>query len=200
IAEVFGERQVGSSTMPHKRNPINFENVKSLYKECMPRMVTRYLDQISEHQRDLTNSASSRFVPEIIAALYLSAQRLTKVMSRLVVDKEALSKNFLLTGDMVAAEPMYILLAFYGHPDAHEYVRKKTLESQKTGRPLHELVLGDRKVQPYCAKLTPVQKAILKDPGKYRGIAAQKAERVCTFWKKRLVEFSEPCAKGPEKS
>ncbi|HUS80906.1 MAG TPA: lyase family protein, partial [Armatimonadota bacterium] len=58
VAEQFEADQVGSSTMPHKRNPWNFENVKSLWKEFMPRMVTVYQDQISEHQRDLTNSAS----------------------------------------------------------------------------------------------------------------------------------------------
>src|SRR3989338_5847896 len=58
IREQFGNDQVGSSTMPHKMNPINFENVKSMWKEFMPRMSTLYLDQIYEHQRDLTNSAS----------------------------------------------------------------------------------------------------------------------------------------------
>ncbi len=59
--EEIGEqtRRVGSSTMPHKVNPKNFENVKSLWKAAMPRMTTVYMDQISEHQRDLTNSASS---------------------------------------------------------------------------------------------------------------------------------------------
>ena len=55
--------------MPHKRNPWNFEHVKSLWKEFTPRILTHYLDQISEHQRDLTNSASSRFIPEIVAGL-----------------------------------------------------------------------------------------------------------------------------------
>jgi len=68
VGEIFTTKQVGSSTMPQKRNPINFENVKSLWKEFMPRMTTVYMDQISEHQRDLTNSASSRFIPEILTA------------------------------------------------------------------------------------------------------------------------------------
>ena len=63
IGEEFAAKQVGSSTMPQKRNPINFENVKSLWKEFMPRMITLYSDQISEHQRDLTNSASSKVFP-----------------------------------------------------------------------------------------------------------------------------------------
>src|SRR3989338_669986 len=72
VGEIFTSKQVGSSTMPQKRNPINFENVKSLWKEFLPRIITIYMDQISEHQRDLTNSASSRFIPEILAALYIS--------------------------------------------------------------------------------------------------------------------------------
>ena len=71
VGEAFEATQVGSSTMPHKRNPWNFEHVKSMWKEFMPRMITMYADQISEHQRDLTNSASGRFVPEIVLVLWL---------------------------------------------------------------------------------------------------------------------------------
>ncbi len=104
IAEAFESQQVGSSTMPHKRNPINFENVKSFYKQFLPRSMTVYLDQISEHQRDLTNSASQRFVPEILAGLALSAKRLNRVCGNLVVDKEAMQKNFDLNAGMVSAE------------------------------------------------------------------------------------------------
>ncbi len=55
VVDIYDEKEVGSSTMPHKMNPKNFENVKSFWKEFMPRMFTVFMDQISEHQRDLTN-------------------------------------------------------------------------------------------------------------------------------------------------
>jgi adenylosuccinate lyase len=132
VGEFFEGKQVGSSTMPQKRNPINFENVKSIWKEIMPRIITIYSDQISEHQRDLTNSASMRFVPEILTGFFVSVNRLNRVMSNLVVDKKNMKKNFDLNKDLIIAEPLYILLAAHNHPDAHEYVREKTLESQKT--------------------------------------------------------------------
>ena len=64
MREEFTATQVGSSTMPQKSNPWNSEHVKSLWKAFSPRVITFFMDQISEHQRDLTNSASSRFVAE----------------------------------------------------------------------------------------------------------------------------------------
>ena len=186
VAEAFGKKQVGSSTMPHKRNPINFENVKSMWKEFMPRMSTLYMDQICEHQRDLTNSASQRFVTEILAALFLSTTRLNRTMSKLVVDKKNLQKNFNQNKEMITAEPAYILLAAHNHPDAHEVVRELTLESQKTGKKFRDLLFKNKELAPYLKKFNKKQIAILKNPDNYLGIAEKKVEKICRFWKKEL--------------
>jgi len=186
VAEAFGKKQVGSSTMPHKRNPINFENVKSMWKEFMPRMSTLYMDQICEHQRDLTNSASQRFVTEILTALYLSTTRLNRTMAKLVVDKINLQKNFSQNKEMITAEPAYILLAAHNHPDAHEVVRELTLESQKTGKPFRDLLFKNKELTPYLKKFNKKQIAILKNPDNYLGIAEKKVMKICSFWKKEL--------------
>jgi len=186
VAEAFGKKQVGSSTMPHKRNPINFENVKSMWKEFMPRMSTLYMDQICEHQRDLTNSASSRFVTEILAGLYVSITRLNRTMSKLVVDKANLKKNFDLNKEMITAEPAYILLAAHNHPDAHEYVRELTLKSQSSGKAFRELLFKDDGLKKYLDKFSKKQIEILKNPSNYLGIASEKVEKICGFWKKEL--------------
>jgi len=186
IGEYFDKEQVGSSTMPHKRNPINYENVKSLWKEFMPRMNTVYMDQLSEHQRDLTNSASSRFIPEIIVGLMEAANRLIRVFTKMAVDYDNIKKNFDMNKEMIVAEPLYILLASYGHPDAHEAVRKMTLESQESGKPLRKIVLEKEELKPYWERLNEKQKELLVNPEKYIGIASAKTERVVEHWKEIL--------------
>jgi len=186
VGEVFMDKQVGSSTMPQKRNPINFENIKSLWKEFMPRLTTIHMDQISEHQRDLTNSASSRFIPEILGAFYISVVRLNKTMKSLQVDKDNLRRNFDMNKGLIVAEPLYILLAAYNHPDAHEAVKQLTLKAQSTKKPLQEIIKKEKSLKQYLKKFNKEQLKIIKNPENYKGIAEKKTESVCGYWKKEL--------------
>ncbi len=186
VGEAFEEGQVGSSTMPHKRNPWNFEHVKSLWKVFVPRMMTQYMDQLSEHQRDLTNSASGRFTVEILYGLTIASERLNKVCRKLVVDHERMRANLLATKDMVVAEPLYILLAHAGHPNAHEAVRLLTLEAEKRGVGLPEVVAENAELQPWLEKLDERQRRFVTDPLTYTGAASRKARAVCDEWTERI--------------
>ncbi len=186
VGEPFEAEQVGSSTMPQKRNPLNFENVESAWKRVIPQMVTLYLDQVSEHQRDLTNSLSQRYLPELLVLFDSSIRRLTRVTRSLRVDERNMRRNFEAGKDKAIAEPLYILLSYYGHTDAHEYVRNLTEKSLITGRPLNVLAMEDQELKTYLERFTPMQISILQEPAKYVGIAAAKAERVIHSWEKRL--------------
>jgi adenylosuccinate lyase len=186
VGEEFEKSQVGSSTMPQKRNPINFENVKSLWKVIVPRMTTVFMDQLSEHQRDLTNSASGRTYAETICYLVSMAKRLTKTMAKLSVDRVRVQANLDLQKSLIAAEPLYLILASLGHPDAHEKVRALTLEAQKGGKPLEIIALEDVEMKSYIAKMTPTQKEILKNPASYSGIATAKTKAITADWRKKL--------------
>jgi adenylosuccinate lyase len=120
--------------MPQKRNPWNSEHVKSLWKAFMPRVTTFFMDQISEHQRDLSNSASQRFIADYTAGFCLAVSRMASVIQGLGADRERLLRN--LRGETgipggVLAEPAYILLAETGVSDAHEVIRKITLTAEK---------------------------------------------------------------------
>ena len=186
IAESFGADQVGSSTMPHKRNPVSFENVKSIWKAMAPRVLTTYLDQISEHQRDLTNSASQRFLGEIVAATAYAAGRLAGSLEGIRVDRDRLKTNLAMSRGAIVAEPLYVLLAKYGHPDAHEAVRRLTLEAERGSRSVLEVVAQDTDLRDYLTKLTPEERRILERPEDYRGLAGDVARDVATTWRERL--------------
>ncbi|MFN2364353.1 MAG: lyase family protein, partial [Halarsenatibacteraceae bacterium] len=184
--EAFSEDQVGSSTMPQKRNPINFENIKSSWKVTVPKIITVYMDQLCEHQRDLTNSSSARYYPEIISQLFLAIKRLNRVMARLVVDHDNLKRNLDNHKGMILAEPLYIMLAREGHPDAHEAVRKLTLKSEETGKKVLELVKEDESLLKYFNKLNPKEQSILEDPANYTGAAVKETEKIVNNWSDRL--------------
>ncbi len=187
IGERFEKSQVGSSTMPQKRNPINFENVKSLWKTIVPRMVTMFMDQISEHQRDLTNSASGRTYGETIGYVNAMAKRLTKTMSSISVDAERVKANFSLQKGMIAAEPLYIILASLGHPDAHEKVRELTLMAQKENKALQDIALADAELKGYFERLTQQQVAVIQEPTNYIGLASKNTQSICANWRKILA-------------
>ena len=182
VMERVAAAQVGSSTMPHKRNPIGFESVKSLWKKFMPQIVTVHLDQISEHQRDLTNSASQRYTQELLVAFDYCVRKLTRISERLEVDRERMHKNFMQAKDTIVAEPLYILLSYYSHPDAHEYVRSKSFQAYKENKTLKELIEKDDEIKPYIAPFTDEQKELVFEPTNYTGIAAEKTERVVRYW------------------
>jgi len=184
VGEAFAAEQVGSSTMPQKRNPINFENVKSLWKLVMPRMMTIYMDQISEHQRDLTNSASGRALGEIVAYAGEMATRLCRTMSKLRVDENNLAVNLARSEGGVLAEPLHLILARLGHPDSHEVVKQMTLEAG-SGRTLAEVFEASEELASYRARLTPEQRRILSDPAAYTGRAAERARAVAALWRQR---------------
>jgi len=188
VGEYFSQDQIGSSTMPHKRNPINYENIKSMWKRTMPQMNTIYMDQISEHQRDLSNSASSRFIPEIITGFTISLQRLIKVLNKFGIDRQKMEDNFALHSQMIIAEPLYIILASQGHPDAHEAVRKLTLEAEGSEKTPRELFYLKDEFSQYRKKMDDYQKMILENPKKYLGVAKERSQFIINKWNKYFLE------------
>ncbi len=187
VFEYFSSTQVGSSTMPQKRNPWNSEHVKSLWKAFAPRVMTFFMDQISEHQRDLTNSASQRFVADYLSGFTFAVARMKSVVSGLQADREGMARNLAEAGGKVKggvlAEPAYILLAESGISDGHEVIRKITLDAETNGITFFEAL---RKNADAFARITAqLEKLGVADaagffanPERYRGLAAEKAARL----------------------
>jgi adenylosuccinate lyase len=190
LREGFAADQVGSSTMPQKRNPWNSEHVKSLWKTFMPRAATFFMDQISEHQRDLTNSASQRFTADYIAGFCLALSRMAAVVEGLAADRERLLANLRGGGGIpggILAEPAYILLAESGVSDAHEVIRKITLAAEKEHTSFAQALAAEPQVlarigeQLAALGVIPAAAAALSffdNPERYSGLAAKKAKTI----------------------
>jgi adenylosuccinate lyase len=204
VREGFAADQVGSSTMPQKRNPWNSEHVKSLWKAFMPRVNTFFMDQISEHQRDLSNSASQRFISDYIAGFCLAVSRMSKVIEGLGADRERLLANLCGGGVSggtssgipggVMAEPAYILLAETGVCDAHEVIRKITLAAENENISFAAALAKEpeilKKISGKLAELGLIAAqnekealSFFENPQRYCGLASKKAKALAEKYK-----------------
>jgi adenylosuccinate lyase len=184
IREKFEKNQTGSSTMAHKRNPWNFENVVSMSKQVLAQCLNANLNITSEHQRDLTDSASSRFYAVALAGVASMAERLNKVMARIEVDIDAMQRNLSLSGGAIAAEPLYLLFEKYGHTSAHEKAKELSHQALAKKMPLNEVVQNDVEAMQYWQKFSPAEQKIIMQPEKYyTGAAAKKAKKIASSWK-----------------
>ena len=196
IAEVgrkYNPQLVGSSTMPHKVNPETYENIKSLWKAFVPRMQTVFMDSILEHQRDLTNSASSRFLTELFTAFDYAIYRLRRALDEMDVKADNMRRNLALSAEDTIAEPIYLLMAYYGFPDAYDHTRKLIGQVHQTGKSLTTLLWEDETFRPFLDKLTERQREALRDPTNYIGAAVRRTYATCDEWEKRISTMVVGC-------
>jgi len=187
VRERFEKGQTGSSTMAHKRNPWNFENVISMSKQVNAQLINVNLNIVSEHQRDLTDSSSSRFYGITFATVASMTTRLNNIMSKIEVDAEAMQTNLKMTGGAIAAEPLYLLLEKHGHTAAHEAIKELSHAALAQGKTLAETAAADESIAVYWDKLSEKEKQIIIEPEfNYVGIASSKAGMITTQWREKL--------------
>lgn len=189
LREPFGKGQVGSSTMAHKRNPINFENLEGMWIKNQVEFGKVLATMVSEHQRDLVGSSIVRDFPTIVVNLVNQLNTLLReaegkpFISRISFDEEAIKRNFDTQGDIILAEPIYIALQMAGYDgDAHELVNRVAIPySHQNGVSLLEatrLVLHQQSADFFWDKIPQETICLLGKPETYIGAAATKAHEV----------------------
>ena len=170
VGEYFDpEKQVGSSTMPHKMNPITAERICGV-----ARIVKSYVNAALDnnplwHERDLTNSSCERIMfPESCILTDYILNLTIKLMNNLVFYDENIERNLNLTNGLIMAERLMAELtrAGMGKQTAYGIVRKNAIKANKEKLLLSELILEDEEVQKYLTK-EDVDK--LMDPHTYIG-------------------------------
>jgi adenylosuccinate lyase len=180
VQEPFGKKQIGSSAMPWKKNPMRSERVCSL-----ARHVIAQLDSLAHTaanqwlERTLDDSAVRRMaLPEMFLATDGLLELVLDVSSGLVVHEKRIAKNLAEELPFLACEHLMMDAASEGvdRQEAHEHLRQAThravaalLEGEPN--PLRELLLADPVLKPYAPRL-----AHLLDPARSIGRADRQVE------------------------
>jgi adenylosuccinate lyase len=176
LAEGFGKKQVGSSTMPHKRNPINSEQVCGL-----ARVVRAYVEPALENnvlwdERDLTNSSCERvIIPEATILLDHILKKTTNVIDGLIFYPENIKRNLNILKGVQMSEAVMIALANrgFGRQKAHEIVRSASMKAFERNMPFKQALLEDEEIS---KRLTPAEIDEITDPERYIGTAVEQVE------------------------
>lgn len=179
VSEPFDDAaQVGSSTMAHKRNPVTAENVCGLARIVRGFMTPSFESAILWHERDLTNSSAERFfVPHSFILLDDILAKTDKMFSKLVVNEERMSKNLAQAGSEIMAESVMMALAGkgMGRQDAHELIRKCSMESRRLSEDFASLLKANETV---ASLMTHEEIEAALDPRAYLGCAGETVDNI----------------------
>ena len=178
VAEAFdAEKQVGSSTMAHKRNPVTSENVCSLAKVVRGFVIPTYENVPLWHERDLTNSAAERFIiPHTSILVDDMLVKMSKVFSNLVVYPDKMLANIESSNGLIMAEAVMMAMVGkgIGRQEAHEVMRKLSMKAADSGTHLREQMLADESISQL---FKPEEIDAILDPRNYIGRAVEIVEK-----------------------
>lgn len=180
------EKQVGSSTMAHKRNPITAENASGLARIVRSMIIPSYENALLWHERDLANSSSERFT--LSHAMILLDDILAKsdrVMSKCVVDAERMLANIESQNGLVMAEKIMLALVDEGiHRDqAHEILRAASMIAVAENRHLREICGEDESVRGAFGEDELDQ---LFDPSSHLGVSGEIVDEAIALARKLI--------------
>ncbi len=186
LMERFEKKQVGSSTMPHKRNPIDSENICGIARVVRGFVEPQHQSAILWEERDLTNSSAERII--LVEASVLADHILTKMISvveNLSLDIENIRKNLDAQRGLNMSEAVMIALTKKGvsRQQAHEMLRRAAMRAYENKTTLLDEILRDKEIMKY---FTENEIRELLKPENYLGTALERIERVVR-WVEEVV-------------
>ena len=156
-SEYFAEGQKGSSSMPHKRNPVLSENLTGLSRVIRAAVIPALENVTTWHERDISHSSVERFIaPDATITLDFALNRLAGVIDRMIVDPERMKQNLDSLGGLVDSQRVLLALTQAGmsREDAYRLVQSHAMAAWRgDGR------FADRlKADPAVTRLIPPEK------------------------------------------
>lgn len=178
VEESFGKKQVGSSTMPHKRNPIKSEQVCGLARIVRAMVEPALMNNTLWDERDLTNSSCERIVfPESCVLADHLIRLTTNIIQNLRIYPENIRKNLELLDGLNMGEAIMMELSRkgVGRQDAHEIVRQCAMNARESRIHMRKALLANETVSGY---MTESEIESIMNPDNYIGTAVEQVESV----------------------
>jgi adenylosuccinate lyase len=187
ISESFGKTQVGSSTMPHKRNPIRSEQICGLARVIRSFVVPSLENNTLWDERDLTNSSCERIIlPETTILTDHILTLSINVLDSLEFHEAHIKRNLDLMRGLNMSEAVMMQLAKkVGRRRAHEIVRSAAMRAYESGEMLTDALLKEPAVAEY---FTRAQLDWMVMPENYIGTAVQQVDHVIELLKQNQCQ------------
>ncbi|MBY9020071.1 MAG: adenylosuccinate lyase [Candidatus Lokiarchaeota archaeon] len=185
--EPFKKSQVGSSTMPHKRNPHKSERICSLARLLKSNIIPALDNIILEDERDLTNSANERIIfSENFILLDFMINQLTDIILGVEFDEFKIEYNLNLTKGASLSEKVMVNLVKkgIGRQEGHEILRKAAIKAKNENILIKEILFKNPKIKEV---LTNKEIEELLDPHNYIGKALEQTENLLNFLKNKYA-------------
>ncbi len=176
--EPFAKKQVGSSTMPHKRNPHKSERICSIARIIKSNVIPALDNMVLEDERDLTNSASERVIfAENFIFLDFIMKELTNNLKDIKFNEKNIEKNLNLTKGACLTEKVMIELVDkgIGRQEGHEILRQAAIQARDEDRFMHDILSENDIIK---NKFSKEELKELLDPHKYIGKAVEQVDNL----------------------
>ncbi len=183
--EPFKEKQVGSSTMPHKRNPHKSERICSIARVIKSNVIPALDNIVLEDERDLTNSASERIIiGENFILLDYITKELIENIKGIEFDAVKIEENLNLTKGACLSEKVMVQLVNkgIGRQEGHEILRKAAILARKEDRSMKDILNENKKITNLFSK---EELSDLFDAHKYIGKAIEQVENLLKILKNK---------------
>jgi adenylosuccinate lyase len=176
--EPFAKKQVGSSTMPHKRNPHKAERLCSIARILKSNVIIA-IDNIGlEDERDLTNSANERVIfAENFILLDFMLSQLAPILENLEFNDEAIERNLNFTHGAFLAEKIMVELVNrgIGRQEGHEILRQAAIQARNENKSMKSILNQQPEIH---GKFTDSELDEILTPKNYIGLAIKQIELV----------------------
>jgi adenylosuccinate lyase/3-carboxy-cis,cis-muconate cycloisomerase len=191
IAEGFTEGKVGSSTMPHKRNPGLAEAITTLSKIAKSNMELAYESMFTEHERDGALWKIEWYcVSQNIITAGTAVAKAKTLLKNLVVFENKMRENLDLLKGLILSEPLMMALGEkIGKQKAHEVIYQISMKTFEQGVSFKEMLLKDNLVRD---NFNSDEISSYLDPGAYTG--------KCDYFVDKVVSEIEVARKEEEKT